>query len=389
MACTAVVLALTALAVFAVRPRAGQVALGGNVRSSFRTTPDGVAALYRALSALGVPAAPRMTPLADADSIRGPLVLLEPTERPSPREVHALLDWVRRGGTLLYAPRIEVRNVPAVLDSLGLVVRLLDSDARNLRWAPHRFTQDLPPPRPVRRLVAAAAETDTARRPPPAPMRPLLSADAPDSLTGAAAAEIALGRGRVIAFADAGPLSNEHAGDDPLAVLALRAVLAFAAPGDTVFFDEFHHGVRGLGSPAGAATAFVLGTDGGRALLHLGIVVLLALAVAGARLGAPSDPPPDERRSPLEHVSALARLYQAAGARDTAALLLLARAARAAGRAPPKSLAEAHSMIEVLGVRDGAERACRLIRQGLQAQPRDLKVIAIGIDEYCQRRRHP
>ena len=96
MACTVAVLGLTALAVLVARPQAGQVALGGDVRSSFRTTPDGVAALYAAVSALGVPAAPRMTPLADADSIRGPLVLLEPTERPSPREVHALLDWVRR-----------------------------------------------------------------------------------------------------------------------------------------------------------------------------------------------------------------------------------------------------------------------------------------------------
>lgn len=400
MACTVAVLGLTALAVLVARPRTGQVALGGDVRSSFRTTPDGVAALYAAVSALGVPAAPRMTPLVDADSIRGPLVLLEPTERPSPHEVHALLDWVRQGGTLLYAPRIEARGAPAVLDSLGLVVRQPESGVRNPRWTPHRFTVDLPSPRLVRRLVAVPPEGDTpsqadaplradpAPRPPPAPMQPLLSADAPDSATGAAAAVIALGRGRIVAFADAEPLSNEHAGEDPLAVLALRAVLAFTPPGDTVFFDEFHHGVRGLGSPAEAATAFVLGTDGGRALLHLGIVALLALAVAGARLGAPSDPPPDERRSPLEHVSALARLYQTAGARDTAALLLLARAARAAGRAPPKTFPEAQAMIEALRVRGGdSEQACRLVRQGLQAQPRDLKVIAAGIDKYCQRGR--
>ena len=400
MACTVAVLGLTALAVLVARPRTGQVALGGDVRSSFRTTPDGVAALYAAVSALGVPAVPRMTPLADADSIRGPLVLLEPTERPSPREVHALLDWVRQGGTLLYAPRIEARGAPAVLDSLGLVVRQPESGAHNPRWTPHRFTVDLPSPRLVRRIVAVPAEGDTPSqadapfradpgpRPPPAPMQPLLSADASDSATGAAAAVIALGRGRIVAFADAEPLSNEHAGEDPLAVLALRVVLAFTPPGDTVFFDEFHHGVRGLGSPAEAATAFVLGTDGGRALLHLGIVVLLALAVAGARLGAPSDPLPDERRSPLEHVSALARLYQTAGARDTAALLLLARAARAAGRAPPKTLPEAQAMIEALRVRGGdSEQACRLVRQGLQAQPRDLKVIAAGIDEYRQRGR--
>ena len=392
MACTAAVLALTALAVYLARPRAGQTALGGSVRSSFRTTPDGVAALYQAVSALGVPTAPRMTPLVDADDIRGTLVLAEPTQRPSPREVHALLDWVRQGGTLLYAPRLSPRNEPAVLDSLGLVLVEPRDEPSNPRWGRHRLTQDLPPPRDPRRFVATPARADTAGRPPPASMQPLLSADLPDSLTTgatAAAAEIVLGRGRVVALADAEPLSNEHAGDDPLAVLAVRAVLAYTAPGDTVFFDEFHHGVRGLGSPAEAATDFLLGTGGGRALLHLGVVVLLALAATGARLGTPADPPADERRSPLEHVSALARLYQAAGARDTAALLLLSRAARAARTAPPKTLAEARATVEALEARSDSAQAWRMIRQGLQAEPRDLKVIAAGIDEYCQRRRRP
>lgn len=389
MACTAAVLALTALALFLARPRAGQTALGGDVRSSFRTTPDGVAALYEAVSALGVPTAHRMTPLVDADSIRGTLVLLEPTERPSPREVNALLDWVRQGGTLLYAPRLVPRVRPAVLDSLGLVLRQPAAEESNPRWARHRLTEGLPPPGPPRRLVATRGRTDTARRSPPASMQPLLSADRPDSLTGQAAAEIRLGRGRVFLLAEAGPLSNEHAGDDPLAVLAARALLAFTSPGDTVFFDEFHHGVRGLGSPAEAATDFFLGTGGGRALLHLGVVVLLALAATGARLGTPADPPVDERRSPLEHVSALARLYHAAGARDTAALLLLSRAARAAGTAPPKTLAEARALIETLEARGDSAQAWLLVRQGLQAQPRDLKVIAAGIDDYCRRRRRP
>lgn len=390
--CTAAVLALTVLAVHLARPRSGQTALGGDVRSSFRTTPDGVAALYETVSALGVPAAPRMTPLVDADDIRGTLVLLEPTERPSPREVNALLDWVRQGGTLLYAPRLQLRNGPAVLDSLGLTLLEPRDGASNPRWERHRLTRDLPPPRPPRRFVAVPAKADTAGRPPPASMQPLLSADLPDSLTAgatAAAAEIVLGRGRIVALADAEPLSNEHAGDDPLAVLAVRAVLAHTTPGDTVFFDEFHHGVRGLGSPAEAATDFFLGTGGGRALLHLGGVALLALAAAGARLGTPADPPTDERRSPMEHVSALARLYQAAGARDTAALLLLSRAARAARTAPPKTLAEARAMVGTMEARSDSAPAWRLVRQGLQAEPRDLKVIAAGIDEYCQRRRRP
>ena len=454
-----------AVVVFLLMPERGQIAYDV-MRSSFRTSPDGVAALYRGIQRLGRPVAPRTTPLVDADPLRGALVVLEPTDPPSPREVGALLAWVRDGGVLLYAPRFVApilspstarrpRTPPPILDSLGLALRKLPplsedhpGDAhgdRDVRWAIHPLTAGLPEPFALARVVLhdeAASQFDAmegddggaatddedeeneandendeheeAGRPPVAPVTTtaLLGTDlamlgtelaqdgevAPTSgpatrpLEGAGAVEVALGEGRIVIFADARPLSNAQAGDDPLAALAVRAAIAYTAPGDTVFFDEFHHGVHGLGSPTEAVAGFFFGSPKGHALFHLGVVAFLAVAVAGVRFGAPADPPRDERRSPLEHVSALGALYRRAEARETAVLLLLSRLARWAHMPPPRNLDEAGTLLEGLahrgagsgdddGTRDGARHPLRRIRDALDATPPELTVIAAGIDD--------
>ena len=406
-----------ALIVYLIRPEGGQIAYDVK-RTSFRTSPDGVAALYRGIERLGTPVAPRMTPLVDADPIRGTLVVLEPTDTPSPREVGALLAWVRDGGALVYAPRFDPASSrrpqapPPVLDSLGLALRRLppvpeDEGARSDdQWAIHPLTEGLPQASIPGRIVilpghvaanfdaetqdSAGGEIDEAERPrvPSVPTRTLLRATAAgdaDSLEGDAVAEIPLGEGRLLVFADAAPLSNANAGDDPMAALAVRAAIAYTAPGDTVFFDEFHHGVRGLGSPAEAAADFFFGSPGGRALFHLGLVAFLAVAVAGVRLGAPADPPRDERRSPLEHVSALGALYRRAEARETAALLLISRLAQWARTPPPRDVAGASALLDALERRETADDGAlqlRRIRSAMDASPIDLIAVAAGIDAF-------
>ena len=108
-----------ALTAFALRPTG--FAARDVRRSALRTTPDGVAGLSRAIARLGPPTTTRTTPLVDADPLRGTLVMLQPARRPSPREVHELLEWVRDGGTLIHAPRPD----SPILDSLGLMRRTL------------------------------------------------------------------------------------------------------------------------------------------------------------------------------------------------------------------------------------------------------------------------
>ena len=398
-----VILAVGLVAGYATQPpgaRATEV-----VRSSLRTTPDGVAALARAIERLGRHVEPRITPLADADPVRGTTVLLQPHAFPSPREVSALLNAVRAGGTLLYVPRYRVRdNRPIrwpLMDSLGILFRrrplgetMRDEPGLEARWADHDLTAGLPEPR----LVAHALGLDSRADSTASPALPLRTADTlmtvvdEDGTEWIGAAVLAAGAGRAVILSDAEPLSNEHAGDDALAVLAVRAALAHTPASDTVFFAEYHQGIRGSLTAAQVVANFFFGSPGGLALLHLVAVSLLFLAVSGTRFGRPTPataPPDRERRSPLEHVSALGALYRKADARGTAALLLLARLARSTRRPPPHDMNEADALLRVLGPQNDTDTPLARARQALHADPIDLTAIAAGIDDHLSRSKTP
>ncbi len=370
-------------------------------RSFFRTTPDGVAALARGIDRLGRATAPRTTPLADADPVRGTVVLLQPPSLPSPREVRELLDRLREGGTLLYIPPYLTNGSQMfespLMDSLGVRFRLrpLQDQIRKQsleepRWREHPLTAGLAAPGPFDHGLRIDGE-DYPDSTGVHDVRRLLVADDPGSSDWEwiVAAEFAFGEGRVVVLSEGGPLSNEHAGDHPLAVLAVRAALAYTSEADSVFFDEFHQGIRGDRTRAEVLRDFFLGSPGGRTLLHLVAVGFLVLACLGLRLGAPSPavaPPDLERRSPLEHVSALGDLYRKAGADYTAALLLVARLARRTRHPPPRTAAEADSLLRKLDAGAGADTPLSRTRRGLVVSPPDLAAVAAGIDEYLASR---
>ena len=372
-------------------------------RSSLRTTPDGVAALARGIDRLGRNAEPRITPLVDADPVRGTLMLVQPAVFPSPREVKALLDHIDAGGTLLYAPRYLERDEEtvetALMDSLGvhfrwrsLQERARDDRLQHPEWGDHRLTEDLPAPRPPTHGFRVGGDDSDSVSTRVRTVRPLMRMQDSDEEEWFGAAELVLGEGRIVVFSEAEPLSNERAGDHLLAVLAVRAALAYTSEVDTVFFAEYHQGIRGTRTRAEVLTDFFLGRPGGRTLLHLIAVCFLILACQGLRFGTPTPgvaPPDRERRSPLEHVSALGDLYRKAGASNTAALRLLSRLARAARHPPPRTRAEADALLRRLDTGEGANTPLERARRGLLADPADLAVIAAGIDEYLARRSSP
>ena len=369
-------------------------------RSSLRTTPDGVAALARGIERLGQPTARRITPLVEADPVRGTIALLEPPFFPSPREVRALLDRVREGGTLLYVPRYRATDMgrlvrTPLMDSLGVALRprlgrevLRDEPLLQPRWHAHALTSGLPPPRaPVHGLlVRGEADPDSSRVD---GVERLLTVQGPEGVEWVGAAEFALGEGRVVILSEGTPLSNGRAGDDPLAVLAVRAALAYTGAADTVFFDEFHQGIRGERTRAEVLRDFFLASPGGRTLVHLVAACFLILACLGMRFGAPTPtvaPPDLERRSPLEHVSALGDLYRKAGAANTTALLLLSRLARTTRNPPPRTTAEADALLRKLDAGEGSDTPLARARKGLKTIPPDLTAIAAGVDEHLAAR---
>lgn len=366
------------------------------VRSSFRTTPDGTAALYRAVDRMGRPADARLTPMADADPVRGTVALLAPLRFPSPREARTLLDHVRAGGTLLYAPSpVSAVAVPTtvaptpLMDSLGLRLRkrtagesYREQALAAPEWNGHELTEGLPQAHAPTHGFSLETLQDGG-------IAPLLTAVDADRCSWQVATELSLGAGRVFVFADAEPLSNAKAADDPLAALFVRAILAHTPAGDTVFFDEYHQGIATRLSNYQVTNRFLTEDGRGRMLLHLTAVCLLALACVGLRFGdpVPAVAPPDrERRSPLEHVSALADLYRKAKVDRTAALLLVGRLARETRSPIPREPQKAEELLGRLSAADEADSPLAGVRRELASAKPDLVRVADGIDLYLARR---
>ena len=104
-------------------------------------------------------------------------------------------------------------------------------------------------------------------------------------------------RNRVLRRSSAGPL-----------VLSL-----FAGKYDRIVFEEYHHGFGASGSLAGAALGWSRRSPWGWAVWQLAVVGLLALLFGAVRFGPARAGITRTRRSPLEHVRALATALSAAG----------------------------------------------------------------------------
>lgn len=444
-----VVLGAAALAGYLTRPEGRREVDEAVLRSSLRTTPDGIAALSRAIARLGRHTEPRFTPMAGVDPVRGTIVTLQGRSILSPREIEAVLDRARAGGTFFYAPPVSSegvpRNTPLTIalgfwfnpSSLAPGLERLDWLDRRLaetrmgelpeseaNWASHPLTEGLPPPSlprfgfdliPEEEADSTGTEQEGADaedeaepdeeqddepEPPElppgwpevadaGPIVPIMTVavDTLKELIGAAL--VPLGEGRIVVFADVEPLANEAAGEDPLAVLAVRAALAYTSETDTVFFDEFRQGITGYGSRVQVLANFFLGSPGGRTLSHVLLACFLYLACRGLRFGIPNTavaPSDRERRSPLEHVSALGDLYRKARATKTAALLLLSRLANSIRLPPPRDMDEAERLLRELEARGGQHPALDRVKTGLHEDPVDLTLIASGVDEQLSRR---
>jgi hypothetical protein len=87
--------------------------------------------------------------------------------------------------------------------------------------------------------------------------------------------------------------------------------------------DELHHGYQGGGSLAGATLSWSLRSPWGWAAWQAALVGLLGLVSAGIRFGPVRTAIERRRRSPLEHVRALATALAAARGHDVAVRLMI------------------------------------------------------------------
>jgi len=329
---------------------------------SRRTDARGAKALHDLADGLGWPVSRNSKALATPLDSNAVYLILEPEKQPSAAEIHAVLNAVERGAGLVVAElrrefsdslwrrigvessysygnlttgyRTEEQSCPASLQQRGtlsfsedhissfgltlesgtnadIVLATIDRNASVLRMEQaavrERAQGDSTAADSLMREAARSSESGGERAEQPA------------------VAGFSLGKGRVMYFADGDLLRNDVLrycpwGADVLAVRSLEWVSRDERP--RLVFDESHRNervamwyIRLAGLIARSADGRVAGT---LALAAIALILSLArrpLPVTSSRKL--------ERRSPLEHVDALARAYAQAGATKTAARRLV------------------------------------------------------------------
>lgn len=120
---------------------------------------------------------------------------------------------------------------------------------------------------------------------------------------------------------------------------------------DIVYLDEFHQGYRSGGTLLSAVLQWSRESPWGWALWQLAAVALVALAVAAVRFGPVLPPSGRQRRSPIEHVRALATALAAARGHDVAVRAMVGGLRRRLSRDGRPSREPVESWLAGLGER--------------------------------------
>ena len=339
--------------------------------STFHRSPNGALALFRLLEELDIPAERRLTPYLDADSLQGPLALLAPAEPPTPAELAALDRWIRSGGTLVYA----ARPGDPTLDTLGLALDPVSTDDVPVAAVPRAG--------PLGAGIDSVSGfqwifADSSRALQRGETERLLVAPGGELVT----VGFRRGTGRVIAWSDPSPLVNAELRESGAALFFTRLAAELTSEGRPLHFDEYHQGYRAGGGPVAGTWEFLRDHPLGHVMLQLAVAGLGLLLLLGRRFGAPYLPSPARRRSPLEHVEALAGAYRGAGARGIARRRLLAGLARRLGRPVPREGAEP-AFLEELTTRlpAGRDTAEALLNEWRRGERADMVVLGRRMDD--------
>ena len=286
--------------------------------TTFAADPGGARGLSEVARRLGWPVSQALTPLTaplDPGSI---YVVLRPPVDLTSLEASAMLNAVRAGAGLLLVPQ----EGSTIIDSLGL-------KAVHTALGPHEIVRraawDSLGVRPTTTWPFAVIEKTDSAVPGVVTLlatRRLRSNFVID--TQALVMGVPLGKGRIAILADGEILANSDLRDETVAVLPIR-LLEWIAPGrrPPLVFTEYHQGYGRHPSVTRSIRTAMFQTAPGRAVVHLLAAGAVLLLVHGIRPISPRPRARVERRSPIEHVGALAHAYSQVGATRTAARRLV------------------------------------------------------------------
>ncbi len=216
------------------------------------------------------------------------LILAEPWRRYSQLEVEGIRAFAQSGGRVLATGAAGARLLP---DGAAISERWPPPPAQDYPAAvPSALTAGLP----VIRMSPRAAWTFRS------PAQVAIYA-APDQHEAAVVSYTA-GKGRVVWWAAAGPLTNAGL-SDPRNVTLLLNSLGGPPSRSRVLWDEYHHG------SSASLGAYVTGTPVKWLMAQALLVFLLALLTFGRRNGPVRAPAVLPRTAPLEFVETMGDLY--------------------------------------------------------------------------------
>jgi hypothetical protein len=342
------------------------------LRSTYRTRPSGLRALYLALPDMGYPTRRHQQTL---DHLRadGALVIAEPMLNIAPSEWEWLRSWVARGNLLLLfsdsghlfepserhqtntpTPPVTASPAQPAPAALGAPAYVIQSPYRfdGDSWSPERG-EEMP------ELVPSKKKPKPASRRvfPPEPVVTLFA-----DRIGPALSISRWGKGTVVLSCSPWSISNEGIARGNNLALFLNLIDAYGAgKRRPIFFDEYHHG---QGGPTGVLSLLPPVARGGLAQVVAGLL-LLVFAV-GRRFGPMVPAEALERRTRAEYLTAMSLLFRRARALELAAGKLRDETQRDLARGlglPPAAGPEAIALAaqEKRGV--DAERVRRILEE--------------------------
>jgi hypothetical protein len=349
-------------------------------RSTLLTTPDGARAWADALGLLHV----RVTRFRNRPrDLRPPgdsivFAVLDPAIPLSGTDAVWLAGWLRSGGSVLAAGG----GTDAFLRCFGLMAQARYGGSVFLRGESV----------PVNSLLAPADTNSGSRARAGGLECPEVGAYRVDTLLALATGEpVALrihpdSGGVALLVADGGLFANRTVRETAAGEFTLGLV---SGSFSHVIVDEYHQGFGPGGGMLGAARQWLVATPAGWAILQLGVAATLALLIGAIRFGPARHVIVRRRRSPLEHVHALATALAAAGGHEVAVSLVvrgLRRRLSHGGSAPGGSTVD---WLEALPGRtrtprgrDAAERLLTLTRG--RADAHSVREAALAVEEVWQ-----
>lgn len=269
--------------------------------TSLSAQPDGARALRLWLKYLGYQVGGEGQSSFEIPEETAVVLILEPLTSVLDEEWRTIDSFVQRGGLLILAGHGSGTQLSA---------QHFDS---HITWNPERIpSASLQSPLlhspPIEMLVNVSTSY-------------YLETDRTDAVTLLASANLPItitfpqGSGRVVLSSAVFPFTNAglKVQGNPNYVLNF---FPGSDPKGTVWFDEWHHGLRVEERVVLGTESWLRYTPAGQSLIYFAVVVFLYLVLRGKRFGRPIPlPQTRRRRTPLEYITAMANLSRRAGHR--------------------------------------------------------------------------